>query len=174
KHERNASRGPARAAELLRRAAHRLAGFFRIHHMADPARAATCNTAVRAGVASCDGPEPDRRLAAETPRTALRGCRPGDACADYCDDDHHPVCHSAVEPTTAGTHAQHAKYVARLSHSNQMAKKKLSKSSRGVAGPRRDREQSCRSRRNDRKYFAQIDTWTGRRRRPRSTRNLTL
>src|SRR4029453_18885427 len=53
-HERNASRGPARPAELSRRAAHRLAGFLRIHHLADPARVATCNPAVRAGLSSRD------------------------------------------------------------------------------------------------------------------------
>src|SRR5436190_22815289 len=53
-YERNASRGPARAAELLWRATHRLAGFFRIHHLADPARTATCNPAVGAGLSSRD------------------------------------------------------------------------------------------------------------------------
>ena len=67
-------------------------------------------------LSSRDGFEPDRRLATEIPRTALRGCHPGDASADCCHDDHHPVCHSAPEPTTAGADAQHAKHVARDSH----------------------------------------------------------
>ena len=132
-YERNASRGSARTAELLWRAAHRLAGLFRIYRLADPARSAACNPAVRAGFSSRDGSEPDRRLATETPRTALRRCHPGDASADCCHDDHHPVCHSAPEPTTAGTHAQHAKHVARHSHPDRIANEKLSGSSRGVA-----------------------------------------
>ena len=131
-HERNASRGPARSAELSWRSADHLAGFFRIHHLADPARAATCNPAVRAGVSSRDGSEPDRRLATETPRTALRRCHSSDVCADCCHDDHHPVCHSAAEPTTAGTHAQHAKHVARHPHPDRVANERLSGSSRGV------------------------------------------
>src|SRR4029077_16023774 len=129
---RNASRGPARPAELLWRAAHRLAGVFRIQHLSDAARAITCNTAVRAGLSSRDGAESDRRLATETPRTALRGCHSGDARADCCHDDYHPVCHSAHEPTTAGAHAQHAKHVARHSQSDRVVNEKLSGSSRGV------------------------------------------
>src|SRR5258707_12168734 len=80
-YERNASRGPARPAELLWRAAHRLAGFFPIHHLADPARAATCNPGVRAGVSSRDCSEPERPLATEKPRTGLRPSNPGEACA---------------------------------------------------------------------------------------------
>ena len=108
--------GSAHAAELLWCAAHRLAGFFRIHHLGDPARVATCDSAVRAGLSPCDGSEPDRRLATEAPvHPALRRCHPGDASADRCHDFYHPVCDSAAEPTTAGAHAQHAKHVARHS-----------------------------------------------------------
>jgi hypothetical protein len=75
-------------------------------------------------------------LAAETPGTALRGCHPGNASAACCHDDHHPVCHSAAEPTTAGTHAQHAKHMARHSRPDRVADERLSGSSRGVTTDR--------------------------------------
>ena len=114
-HERKASRGPAWAAELLRRAAHCLADLSRIYHVADPPRAATHNPAVRTGFSSRDGSEPHRRLAPETSHTAPSECHRGDASAYRCYDDHRPFCHSALEPATAGAHAQHAKYVARNS-----------------------------------------------------------
>src|SRR5215472_10091341 len=132
-YERNASRGPARPAELLRRPAHCLAGFFRIRHLADPACAATYNPSVRAGHSSRDGSESDCCLATETPGTALRECHPGDACTDFCRDNHHSVCHSALEPTTAGARAQHAEHVARHPHPDRVTNEKLSGSSRGVA-----------------------------------------
>src|SRR5882757_4181738 len=131
-HERIRARGSARPAKLSRRATHRLVGLFRIHPLADSARAATCNPAVGAGLSSRDGSEPDRCLVTETPRTALLWCHPGDAGADCCHHDHHPVCHSAPEPTTAGAHAQHAKHVARHSHPDRVVDEKLSGSSRGT------------------------------------------
>src|SRR5215468_11218925 len=91
-YERDTSRRPAGTAELLWRTAHRLAGLLRIYHLADPARAATCNPAVRAGFSPRDGSESGCRLATETPRPALRRCHPGDASADCCHGDYHPVC----------------------------------------------------------------------------------
>ena len=74
----------------------------------------------------------DNTVATRVLQQPLRGCHPGDACADRCHDDHHPVRHSAAEPTTAGAHAQHAKHVARHSHPDRIADEKLSGSSRGV------------------------------------------
>src|SRR6516164_5678739 len=131
-YERNASRGPARTTKLLWRAANRLVGFFRIHHLVDSARTATCNPAVRAGVSPRDGSKSDRRLATETPHTAFRGCHPRNARVDCCHYDYHRVRHSAAEPATAGTHAQHAKHVARNPQPDRVANEKLSGSSRGV------------------------------------------
>src|SRR6266436_4797683 len=132
-YERTGSRGSARAAELSRRAPHRLAGFLADRYVVNPARAGTDNFAVRAGFPSCDDPEPDRGLAAETSHPALYQCDPADARAVCCDHHYHPLCDSTSDQTKPGTNAKCAKRLAGHSDSHRIAHKELSRSSRGLA-----------------------------------------
>src|SRR6266478_2335970 len=132
-YERTGSRESARAAELSRRAPHRLAGFLAVRCVVNPARARTDNFALRAGPTSCDGPEPDRGLAAETSHPALYQCDPADVRALRCDHHYNPLRDSASDQTKPGTGAKCTKRLAGHSGSHRIAHKKLSRSSRGLA-----------------------------------------
>src|SRR5437899_1682743 len=131
RYERTGSRGSARAAELSWRAPHRLAGFLAVRSVVNPARAGTDNFAVRAGCPSCDGPESDRGLVAETSHAPLYQCNPANARAVRCDVHYHPVCDSTSDQANPGTGAQCAKPLARHSCSHRIAHKELSGSSPG-------------------------------------------
>src|SRR5260370_19044648 len=91
-YERTGSRGSARAAEISWRATHCLAGLLTVHCVVNFARAGTDNLPVRTGCPSCDGPESDRGLVAETSPAALYQCDPCDALAVRCDRHYHPLC----------------------------------------------------------------------------------
>src|SRR6266511_1369186 len=88
-YERIRSRESARAAELSRRLGHCLA---------DPARAATGDLAVRAGVSTRHGLEPDCGLVGKASCPALRQCDPADACVDSRHHHHYRVRDSAAGP----------------------------------------------------------------------------
>src|SRR5436190_5955505 len=132
-YERNASRGHARAAELSRRVAHRLANFLPVYRLVNPARAATRDSALRAGLASCNGPEPDRSLVAETSCPALSRCDPASARARSCGHNDYRFRDTAASETNAGARAQRTRGVAGDSHPDRIAHTKLSGRSRGVA-----------------------------------------
>src|SRR5882757_842021 len=132
-YEPNASRGSARAPELLRRLAHCMVDLFPVYHVADSAGVAAGDFVFCPGVPCRNGPEPNRSVAAQTPRPALRQRDTADARA-YCFGYHdHRVCDSTVDHPDAGTVAERAQTRARPSNPNRIAYPKLPGSSRGIA-----------------------------------------
>ena len=132
-HERDASRGPAHTPELSRRVENRVVGFLPVYRLANSARVATGDSALRAGLASCNGPEPDCGLVTETSCPALSRCDPANARAHSCGHNDYRFCDTAISATNAGARAQRARGVAGHSHQDRIAHTKLSRRSRGVA-----------------------------------------
>src|SRR5262249_57875285 len=86
-HERNASREPAHAVELSRGVANRVAGFLPIYRLANSACVTAGDFALRAGLASCNGPEPHCGLVTEASRPALCRRDPPSVRAGSCGHD---------------------------------------------------------------------------------------
>src|ERR671922_2345624 len=131
-YERKGSRGPARAAELSRRLANRMAYILPLYCLVNPARFAAGDFAFCARVSCRNGPKPNRGLAAQTSRPSFRQCDTADACADRSHHHDHRVCDSAVDHPNAGIVAERTQTRARPSNPNRIADAKLSGSSRGV------------------------------------------
>lgn len=113
--------------------ANRLADLLSVYRVVNFASTAAGDPVVCAGLADRNGAQPDRGLASQTPRPALRRRDIADACTHHAGYHDHRVCDSAVDQPDAGIVAERTQTRAGPSNPDRIAHAKLSGSSRSIA-----------------------------------------